>query len=186
MPILVLLALIAVPLVEIAIFVEVGGLIGPLPTIGLVVAVALGGTWLLRRQGLGTLAKAQASLNRGEMPVAEVLDGFMLIFAALLMVTPGLLTDAIGLLLLVPVLRRRLGGMAARWAMARGQMQVFGMDKPPSSARPAGEPHRDGPHARGVGPIIDGEAEVVDPETPPADGGPKGGRSPWLGDGRNT
>jgi UPF0716 protein FxsA len=168
--VLILLTLIAVPLVEIAIFIEVGGLIGPLPTVGLVVAIALAGTWLLRRQGLGTLAKAQASLNRGKMPVAEVLDGFMLIFAALLMVTPGLLTDAIGLLLLVPMLRRRLGRMVARWAMARGTVGIYGMD----ISSPRGGAH--------VGPIIEGEAEPIDGD----DDDPKAGHSPWLGDGRNS
>lgn len=175
---IILLALIAVPLIEIAIFIEVGGLIGPLPTIALVIAIAIGGTWLLRRQGLGTFQRAQAALNRGEMPVADVMDGFVLVFAALLMVTPGLLTDAIGLLLLIPALRRRFGQAVVRWAMKRGRVEIFGMGDTNPSSGFSGRPS--GPYGRGPGPIIEGEAEAVGE---PADAKKPNdkGSSPWIG-----
>ncbi len=171
---IILLALITVPLIEIAIFIEVGGLIGPLPTIALVIAIAIGGTWLLRRQGLGAFQRAQAAINRGEMPVADVMDGFVLIFAALLMVTPGLLTDAIGLLLLIPALRRRFGQAVARWAMKRGKVGIFGMgDAGPSSGSSS-------PYRRGPGPIIEGKAEAVEEPAEAKKPNDKGS-SPWIG-----
>lgn len=141
------LALVLVPIAEIAVFIKVGGLIGVAPTIGLVVAVAIFGTWLLRRQGLQTFTRAQAALNRGEMPVGDMLDGLLLFLAALLMVTPGLLTDALGFALLVPAMRRALSPLLMRWAMARAAAgTVFYSDirKTPG------------------GPIIEGEAFAVD------------------------
>lgn len=140
----ILAALVLVPLAEIVVFIEVGGLIGAAPTVALVVAIALFGTWLLRRQGLATARKAQAALERGEVPVAEAFDGFLIVAAALLMVTPGLLTDAAGLLLLVPSLRRRFGRFAIGRLMRHAQ-----------AARGEG---------RRRGPVIEGEAERVEPE----------------------
>lgn len=160
----ILAALILVPLAEIVVFIEVGGLIGALPTVALVVAIAILGTWLLRRQGLDTFRKTQEALNRGEMPVTEMLDGFFLVFASLLMVTPGLLTDAIGLLLLVPSLRRRFGRFALGWLMAHTKAE-WAM---------SGSTMRGG--AQSGGPIIEGEAETVEPER----GEPERGRPPSI------
>ncbi|HEY4344037.1 MAG TPA: FxsA family protein [Parvibaculum sp.] len=155
---LIFLALILVPIAEIAIFIKVGSLIGVVPTVGLVVAIAVFGTWLLKRQGLRTFTKAQAAFNRGEMPVGELLDGSFLVLAALLMVTPGLLTDVLGFALLVPAVRRLLGPLVARWAMAR-TTTVF-----------HGGGHSGAPRPPSGGPIIEGEASVVG-ETDPRDHG---------------
>lgn len=141
----ILAALVFVPLAEIVVFIEVGGRIGAMPTIALVVAIALLGTWLLRRQGLATFRKAQTTLERGEVPVAEAFDGLLIAAASLLMVTPGLLTDAAGLALLVPALRRRV----ARFAISRLTAQAR-----------AGFGGRGG----GRGPVIEGEAERVEPD----------------------
>lgn len=157
------LALVLVPIAEIAVFIKVGGLIGVVPTIALVVAIAIFGTWLLRRQGLQTFTRAQAALNRGEMPVGEMLDGFFLVFAALLMVTPGLLTDALGFALLAPPVRRFLGVLLRRWAMARATVVRF-----------HGESYR----GREDGLIIEGEAM-------PADEADEPNRPPSVGDGRD-
>ena len=166
----ILAALILVPLAEIAIFIEVGGWIGALPTIALVVVIAVLGTWLLRRQGLETFNKAQTALHRGEMPVAEVLDGLFLIFASLLMVTPGLLTDAVGLMLLVPGLRRSFGRAAMRWFMAHADVRFTS-----SGAAPDGSAGR-----RGGGTIIEGEACEVDAEEAKDEGTRPGSpASPW-------
>ncbi len=108
MPI-VFLAFLAVPLIEVALFVLVGGQIGALATIALVVATAVVGTALLRRQGLATLAAAEAAMARGEPPLAQMLDGVCLLVGAVLLLTPGFLTDAIGFFLLVPAGRAVLG-----------------------------------------------------------------------------
>ena len=155
------LLFVAVPIIEIAVFIKVGGLIGVIPTLALVIAVAIFGTWLLRQQGLQTFNKAQAAMNRGEMPVGEMLDGFFLVLAALLMVTPGLLTDAIGFALLVPQVRRALGVIARRWVMARTVRANF-YQSDPQDRRADGPPRAD----RGTGPIIDGEASEVDEDAP--------------------
>lgn len=144
----ILAALILVPLAEIVVFIEVGGLIGAAPTVALVVTIALLGTWLLRRQGLATFRKAQGALDRGEVPVAEAFDGFLLVTASLLMVTPGLLTDAAGLLLLVPSVRRRFGHFAIGRLMRHAQAGA-------QAAREEG---------RRRGPVIEGKAEPVEPE----------------------
>ena len=151
------LLFVAVPIIEIAVFIKVGGLIGVLPTLALVIGVAIFGTWLLRQQGLATFTKAQAAMNRGEMPVGEMLDGFFLVLAALLMVTPGLLTDALGFALLVPGLRKGLGVLARRWVMARGVQTSFYQSDPHQQRGPRGDT---------TGPIIEGEASEVHERAP--------------------
>lgn len=108
------LALVIIPIMEIAVFIKVGGVIGIGPTILLVIAISVFGVWHLKRQGLSTLASAQAAINRGEPPVREVVDGAILALAALMMILPGLVTDALGLLLLIPALRRALAGLFTR------------------------------------------------------------------------
>lgn len=150
------LAFVLVPIIEIAVFIKVGGLIGVLPTLALVIGIAIFGTWLLRQQGLQTFTKAQAALSRGEMPVGEMMDGFFLVLAALLMVTPGLLTDAIGFLLLVPAVRTLLAALARRWAMTHAVKTEF--------YQSTSEFHTEARHHRsGQGPIIDGEAHEIEP-----------------------
>jgi UPF0716 protein FxsA len=157
---IVFLTFILVPLAEIAVFIKVGGFIGVWPTVGLVIAISVFGTWLLKRQGLQTFGKAQAAFSRGEMPVREMLDGFFLVLAALLMVTPGLLTDLLGFLLLVPAVRHGLGPLAARWVMARTTTTIF------ESGGRRSEWGDEGARPGNRGPIIEGEASVVD-ETEP-------------------
>ena len=105
------IALIAVPLIEIALFVVIGGQIGLLATIAVVVATAVAGTMLLRHQGLAALEKARRSAEAGELPVAALVDAVFLFVAGLLLLTPGFLTDAFGLALFVPPLRGALAGL---------------------------------------------------------------------------
>lgn len=123
--ILVLLALIGVPLLEIAVFIEVGGLIGLWPTLALIVLTAVLGSWQLRAQGLATLARGRASMDRGELPTRELFDGLCLLVAGALLLTPGFITDAFGALLFVPgvrdILRRALG----RHLAAKAETRVF-------------------------------------------------------------
>ena len=105
----VLLALVGVPLIEIALFIEIGGLLGLWPTLATIVATAVIGGAMLRSQGFSTLLRARAMLARGEVPLREVFDGVCLIVAAALLLTPGFLTDAVGFLLLVPGVRALIG-----------------------------------------------------------------------------
>lgn len=106
-PILFLLFLL-VPLVEIWFLIVVGGVIGALPTVGLVVLTALVGAALARIQGLAIIGRLQATLARGEVPAFELLEGVLTLVGALLLLTPGFFTDAAGFICLFPVTRRAL------------------------------------------------------------------------------
>lgn len=148
------LLFIAVPLAEIAVFIKVGEIIGLLWTILLVILTAIVGVALLKQQGLATFARAQEALDAGRLPVDSVLDGVCLLVAGAFLLTPGLITDSAGFLLLVPAFRRAL----ARWAIEKlskhGSIQVktFGGGPDPGADRPG----------RGEGPVIDGNYVRVD------------------------
>ena len=124
MVLVILLALIATPLVEIAVFIEVGERIGLWSTLGLIVLTAVIGTALLRLQGLATLASARTTVERGGMPVQEVLDGVCLLIAGAFLLTPGFVTDGFGAALLLPPLRRAIQRWALKRLMARGTIDV--------------------------------------------------------------
>lgn len=96
------------------ILIEVGGMIGPLPTVGLVVLTAICGVWLLRLEGMATLTRVQEKLQRGEIPESELLEGIMLIIGGALLLTPGFATDIIGFVCLIPGLRRPLAAKIIR------------------------------------------------------------------------
>ncbi len=100
------LALFILPFLEIYVLITVGGLIGFLPTVALVLGLSLFGAYLLRQQGLAALFKAQGALASGRMPLDAMVDGAGLTLAAGLLVTPGLITDAMGFALLIPQVRR--------------------------------------------------------------------------------
>jgi UPF0716 protein FxsA len=103
-----LVALIGVPLLEIALFIEVGGWIGLGPTLALIVLTAVIGGWLVRWQGIGVLLRAQRQLADGILPVVEVFEGLCVVIGGALLLAPGFFTDAVGALLLVPAVRREL------------------------------------------------------------------------------
>jgi len=120
-----LLTFIIVPIVEMVILIKVGGLIGALPTVGLVVLTATLGIALLKQQGLATLARVQEKLARDELPDTELLEGVMLLIGGALLLTPGFVTDAVGFCCLLPATRRPL----ARWMLHQGilkHIQVSG------------------------------------------------------------
>jgi len=106
-PVLLLLFLL-VPLLEIYLLIVVGGIIGALPTVVLVVLTAVVGAALARVQGLATLQRLQATMARGEAPAIEMLEGALLLVGALLLLTPGFFTDALGFACLLPPTRRLL------------------------------------------------------------------------------
>ncbi|MEM7057386.1 MAG: FxsA family protein [Pseudomonadota bacterium] len=102
------LILLAVPVIEIGLFIEIGGWLGTWPTIGLVVLTALIGSILLRQQGVAALRDFQGRLAAGENPGRLLADGAMILVAGALLLTPGFFTDAVGFLLLIPGIRRAL------------------------------------------------------------------------------
>ena len=153
---LLLLAFIGVPILEIAVFIEVGGRIGAGPTLAAVVVTAIAGTTLLRHQGLATLGRVRESLDRGRLPVAEVFDGLCLLVAGALLLTPGFVTDAVGLLLFVPAARSTLRAAVGRYLAASGRMRTWSVG--PGRAAPGAG--RDDDHTTGT--VIEGEYHEVD------------------------
>lgn len=113
MPVFILL-FIGVPLVEIYLLIQVGQVIGALPTIGLCVLTAIIGGALLRHEGFQTMRRAQENLNRGQLPAIEMFEGIALAIGGALLLTPGFATDVIGFLCLVPWTRRALVRAALR------------------------------------------------------------------------
>lgn len=97
--------LLAIPILEIGVFIALGGQIGVINTLLCVLLTAVIGTILLRQQGFALLAKAQSQMNQGNLPGKELAHGVMLLAAGLLLLTPGFVTDSIGFLLLVPPVR---------------------------------------------------------------------------------
>lgn len=106
-PILVTFFLI-VPIIEIYLLIQVGGIIGVLPTIGLVVLTAVLGAALLRAQGLQTYMRFNQALSEGRVPASEILEGVALLIGGALLLTPGFFTDAIGFICLLPFSRKTL------------------------------------------------------------------------------
>jgi UPF0716 protein FxsA len=102
------LLFIAVPLIEMWLLIEVGSVIGGLPTVGLVVLTAFIGINLLRMQGMQTLQRFQSRAQSGQLPGQEIVEGMMLAVAGALLLTPGFVTDTIGFVLLVPGIRKWL------------------------------------------------------------------------------
>jgi UPF0716 protein FxsA len=110
---------IVVPLLEIFAFIKVGSAIGALPTLALIVLTAVVGALLVRWQGLNVAMDARQSMARDELPVAAVVHGVLLLFAGLLLLTPGFVTDTAGFLLLVPGLRSLLVTRILGWLEVR-------------------------------------------------------------------
>ena len=152
------LLFLAVPIIEIALFIQVGGLIGLFPTLAIVVLTAILGTWMIRAQGLREMANLRSSFNDLRDPTEPLAHGAMILVAGALLLTPGFFTDAIGFLLLFPPFRRA----ALAWAKARVSFQTFDM-----GGGPAG-----GPNPRGARPMDNGDVietdytEIGNPDAP--------------------
>jgi UPF0716 protein FxsA len=158
MGLILLAAFIAVPLIEIAVFIQVGGLIGLWPTLAIVILTAIAGSAMLRSQGLATAQRARQQMDRGVMPTRELFDGICLVFAGALLLTPGFVTDIVGLLLFVPPFRDLLRTTAGRYVQRHAQTRVYTYGGPGDGAR--NDP-RNGAGAGGPGWRAD------DPRTPP-------------------
>lgn len=102
------LLFVALPLLELYVLIQVGSAIGAITTVALVVFSAVLGTLLVRHQGLQTLQNARRSMERGEPPAIEMLEGVMLVVGGIALLIPGFITDVLGLLLLLAPLRRAL------------------------------------------------------------------------------
>ena len=146
---LLLLLFFAIPLIEIYLLIQVGGVIGAGWTIFLVVLTAVVGAALLRQQGLSTMARFQRSVAQGELPASTLVEGMVLLVGGALLLTPGFFTDALGFLCLFSPTRMAF----ARWLTSRAVVQVGG-----GVARAQQRP-RQGP---GGGRTLEGEFHEVD------------------------
>jgi UPF0716 protein FxsA len=118
--ILFLIALfIVIPLIEIAVIIQVGEALGVVNTIGLLLLVSVVGAWLVKRQGLGVLRRIREQQQAGQIPAAAMFDGALVLVAGALLLTPGFVTDAVGLLLLLPPVRAGVRAFLRRRVMAR-------------------------------------------------------------------
>ena len=149
-----LIAFIAVPLIEIALFIQVGGAIGLWPTLLIVVVTAILGTFLVRQQGALAMGQLRERMSELRDPTEALAHGAMILFSGALLLTPGFFTDIVGFSLLIPAVRTA----AFKAIRARVNIQSFG-------PAPGQHPHHDD--------IIDGEFEEVEPE-PRKTQGPSG------------
>ena len=99
------LSFILIPIIELAILIKVGQFIGVLNTVLIVIFTGLAGAFIARAQGLVTLMKIQKDINEGVMPTENLIDGLMILCGGILLLTPGLISDAIGLMVLMPFTR---------------------------------------------------------------------------------
>lgn len=155
-----LLALfIVIPLIEIALFIQVGGLIGLWPTLAIVVITAVIGTSLMRSQGARALTEVQQSFARMQDPSKPLAHGAMILLAGAMLLTPGFFTDTVGLLLLIPGVRNFIMRQAAkRVSVTRVDISSTGFTRRPADSD-----------------VIDAEYTVEpDPTAPPKSPGNSG------------
>jgi UPF0716 protein FxsA len=154
------LVFIVVPMLELVLLIKIGQSIGALATVALVVGTALTGAFIISRQSLAVVTRTLEAASEGRPPLAPVLDGLFLLVAGALLLTPGLITDAVALALLVPPVRRAVAGACVRWVLRRADIRIKtytpqdGTGDGPERSRPSAGP--------GDGPIIDGEFERVE------------------------
>ena len=150
MPGLIPLILIIVPIIEITLFVQIGGAIGLGWTLLVILATAMLGAHAIRRQGIDALARAQAQMATGKPPVGEIVHGVLILTAGILLLTPGFMTDTLGFLLLFPTTRLFVVELAAGLILPK-LFSGFSVRRG-STQNPADEK------------IIDGDYRVEDPD----------------------
>ncbi len=164
---------IAIPIAELWLIIEIGGAIGILPTLGLLIVDSLVGAALARSQSRAAWERFNTALAEGRVPGREAFDGAMIILGGALLLTPGFITDAFGLILLIPPTRSLIRGVLSRMVTKRGavafRVAKFGYARRPGAPFPRTDRSYD----------YEGSAsEVTEPQSelgPPASGeGPRG------------
>ncbi len=145
------IAFLMVPIVEIALFIQVGGAIGLWPTLAIVVLTAFLGTWLVRAQGRMALSQMQSSFSELNDPTEPLAHGAMILVAGALLLTPGFFTDAVGFALLMPPVRMAV----LRYLQSRIKVAQFEMGATQTRTR------------HGPSDVIDGEFEDVTADNNP-------------------
>ena len=152
---LLLVAFVVVPLLEIFVLIQVGQVIGAWWTILLLIADSILGTWLIRREGGRAWAALRSALNSGQMPAKELADGALILIGGTLMLSPGFVTDLLGIVLILPLTRplarRALTGVVTRRLAGAGTAAYMPRTGPGNQQRP---------HPNPDGSVVEGE--VVD------------------------
>ena len=140
-----------VPLVELYLLISIGRLLGPGPTIALVLITGALGAWFARLEGARVIRRWQEAMARQQLPKDGVIDGFLIFIGGVLLITPGIMTDIAGLSMVMPPTRRVIAGVVRRWfeqQISTGRVQVYA---PGYNGGPAGPPG-----------VIDVDGEVVE------------------------
>lgn len=153
---LLLLLFIGIPLLEITLFIQVGGAIGLGWTLAIVILTAILGAWMLRSQGTQAMMNLRSSFSDLRDPTEHLAHDAMILFSGALLLTPGFFTDFVGFALLMPAIR------SAVYKYARTRVNVQGFQMGPDGHQQPRRPNGDR--------VIDGEFEEVDPDIPPPSG----------------
>ena len=108
-----------VPLAELYVIIQVGQAFGALNTIALLILISAAGAWLVKREGMSVWRRFQRQIEAGAVPGREMADGVMILFAGALLMSPGFLTDILGICLLLPPVRAVVRGMVTKQAARR-------------------------------------------------------------------
>ncbi len=149
------LLFVTIPIIEIALFIQVGGWLGLWPTLGIVILTAIAGTWLVRAQGLQAMGNIKSNLNDLRDPTESLAHGAMILASGLLLLTPGFFTDAVGFALLIPPVRLAL----FHWIRSKVKVQSFVNTGPT-------------PQRRSQPDVIDGDFVDLDDDAPKPTGAP--------------
>lgn len=164
---LLLLLFIGIPLLEITLFIQVGGAIGLGWTLAIVIITAALGAFMVRSQGARAMLNLRSSFSNLQDPTEHLAHGAMILFSGALLLTPGFFTDFVGFALLVPTVRTRV------YEHLRTRVNVQRFEMGPNTGDPSRPPHRPGPRDQ----VIEGEFEEIDPER-----AQKRGPSGWTKD----
>ncbi len=124
-----LIIFIIIPLVELYLLIEIGTLIGTLSTIAIIVFTGIIGAFLARRQGFGVIYQIQNELSNGNLPASQFVDGLIILLAGAVLLTPGILTDILGFLCLIPYTRKVIKKILWSWfdkAVHQGRINYSG------------------------------------------------------------
>ncbi|MEU8120707.1 FxsA family protein [Spirillospora sp. NPDC049024] len=168
LPLLIVLALLLLPVLEIFVLIQVGGVIGVWPTVGLLIAETVLGAWLVRREGRRAWRALQETARRGVLPDREVADAALVMAGGVLLLVPGFVTDVLGLALVLPftrpLVRRVLGVFAARRMRAAEERAATMFPPGAAGFDPFGRGRGPERVETPPGPVVRGE--VIEDDTP--------------------
>ncbi len=121
------LILAVIPVIELALLIKVGSIIGTINTISIVILTAIIGAYMVKLEGLGVMSRIQANMQEGIFPAEELINGMMILVAGALLLTPGFFTDVIGFSMVIPVSRNFLKRIVRRYIdkkMSSGEIRI--------------------------------------------------------------